>query len=677
MNMLMRTTWLALGLVAGLAGGMLSAGAVDIRDAQGRNVSVKDASRIVSIGGSVTEILYALGQGDRVVAVDISSMYPPEALKTKPNVGYFRQLSPEGVIGLAPSLILATDGAGPKEAVSVLEAAAIPFVRVPDTYDGEGVVEKIRMIAKAVGAESRGACLERVLNEDLSTLKSLREKIRTPARVMFLFSFMNGRPMVAGRNTAAEGIIKLAGGKNAFEDFEGYKQVNDEAIIAAAPDLVLSMKRSPAHDLDAAAVFTHPAFAQTPAAASKRFFAMDGVYMLGFGPRVARAARDLSFELYPSLKTAARNAGPGRPDLRKMNGAETLPRRIGFSGGRSAPWLVFSCLSLVLLAAIVLSISVGAAGIPPRRLFAALTGINGDPATLARDQLIIWSIRLPRIAAAIIIGAMLASAGAVMQGLFRNPLADPSLVGVSSGAGLAAALTIVIGDKFMVAQIASVPFEVLPVVAFAGALITTAALYRLATYDSRTSIAIFLLGGVAIAALTNAGIGLLVFIADDRQLRDVTFWLLGSLGGANWPKVMAIAPFLLASIAFIPFLARGLDLLVLGEAEAFHAGVAVQRLKVLAIVMVAAATGAAVSVSGIIGFVGIVVPHLLRLLIGPAHGRLLPASMVLGAALLLLADTAARILAAPAEVPIGIITAVIGAPFFLALLLRHRSAATL
>ena len=179
-------------------------------------------------------------------------------------------------------------------------------------------------------------------------------------------------------------------------------------------------------------------------------------------------------------------------------------------------------------------------------MLAALTGIGGDPATLARDQLVIWSIRLPRIAAAIVIGAMLASAGAVMQGLFRNPLADPSLVGVSSGAGLAAALTIVIGDRFLVAQIGSVPFEVLPAAAFAGAWLTTAGLYRLATHDSRTSIAIFLFGGVAIAALTNAGIGLLVFVADDRQLRDVTFWLLGSLGGANWPKVMAIAPFCLS-----------------------------------------------------------------------------------------------------------------------------------
>jgi iron complex transport system permease protein len=357
--------------------------------------------------------------------------------------------------------------------------------------------------------------------------------------------------------------------------------------------------------------------------------------------------------------------------------ASASPVGVAKSSKRPRPWLVLTLLALILFAATILSVMVGAAGIPPARLFAALTGFGADTSFLSRDQLVLWSIRLPRIAATIMVGAMLASAGAIMQGLFRNPLADPSLVGVSSGAGFAAAATIVIGDKFMTAQIGQVPFEVLPLSAFLGALIATGVLYRLATHDLRTSIAIFLLGGLAIAALANAGIGLLVFVADDRQLRDVTFWLLGSMAGSTWLKVAAIAPFLIVTAAAAPLIARGLDLLVLGEAEAFHAGVSVQRLKLVAIVIVAAATGAAVSVSGVIGFVGIVVPHLLRLLIGPAHGVLLPASMMLGAALLLCADTVARVLAAPAEVPIGIITAAIGAPFFLALLLRQRSIATL
>jgi iron complex transport system permease protein len=183
----------------------------------------------------------------------------------------------------------------------------------------------------------------------------------------------------------------------------------------------------------------------------------------------------------------------------------------------------------------------------------------------------------------------------------------------------------------------------------------------------------FLLGGLAIAALANAGLGLLVFLADDRQLRDINFWMLGSLGGATWPKVGAIAPFLAVAALAMPMIARGLDLLVLGEAEAFHAGVSVERLKRICVALVAAAAGAAVSIAGVIGFVGLIVPPLLRLLIGPRHDLLLPAAALLGAALLVVADTFARTLAAPAELPIGIVTAVIGAPFFLYLLLRQRS----
>ena len=181
-----------------------------------------------------------------------------------------------------------------------------------------------------------------------------------------------------------------------------------------------------------------------------------------------------------------------------------------------------------------------------------------------------------------------------------------------------------------------------------------------------------MLGGLAIAALANAALGLLVFIADDRQLRDITFWMLGSLGGATWNKVVILAPFLAALLLLIPVIGRGLDLMVLGETEAFHMGIEVERLKRLSIVLVSAMTGAAVSFAGVIGFVGIIVPHLLRLAIGPGHRRLLPASACVGAILLLGADTAARTIAAPAEVPIGILTAIVGAPFFLVLLLRQR-----
>ncbi|HWM82352.1 MAG TPA: iron ABC transporter permease [Pseudolabrys sp.] len=344
------------------------------------------------------------------------------------------------------------------------------------------------------------------------------------------------------------------------------------------------------------------------------------------------------------------------------------------SGRRHRPAMALVLLALLALLglAVVLSAAVGAAGIPPARLL-ALTGLTpADPATFARDHLVLWSIRLPRIALAATVGALLAASGAMMQGLFRNPLADPAMVGVSSGAAFAAALTIIAVDRFATAG-GLLSLGLLPVAALIGALITTAALYRLATRHGRTSIAVFLLGGLAIAALTNAGIGFLVFMADDRQLRDITFWMLGSLGGATWQKVAIVAPFLIATVAGIPLIARGLDLLALGETEAFHMGIAVERLKRLAILLVAVAVGAAVAFCGVVGFVGIVVPHLLRLVIGPGHRLLLPATMLLGAAMLLAADTAARTLVAPAELPIGIVTAIVGAPFFLGLLLRQRN----
>jgi iron complex transport system permease protein len=302
---------------------------------------------------------------------------------------------------------------------------------------------------------------------------------------------------------------------------------------------------------------------------------------------------------------------------------------------------------------------------------AALFDTHNASPSVARDQLILLSIRLPRIVMACSVGALLAGAGTIMQGLFRNPLADPGLVGVSAGAGLAVAAAVVIGDRALPGTMINLPF-LLPVAAFAGALAATALLYRIATWQGRTSVATMLLAGIALGALASAGTGLLVFLADDRQLRDITFWMLGSLAGATWQKVSTILPFVALLLLSFTVVGRGLDLLVLGEAEAFHMGIAVERLKRLLIVLVAGAAGAAVSVSGVIGFVGIVVPHLLRLVIGPGHRLLLPASACAGAILLVIADTFARTVAAPAELPIGIVTAIIGAPFFLFLLLRQR-----
>ena len=213
------------------------------------------------------------------------------------------QLSPEGVLGLGPSLVLAAEGSGPKDTIAVLEAASVPFVQIPDRFTGDGIVEKIRLIAQATGSAQRGECLVKLVEADLRALAALRARIERPRRALFILSFMNGRPMVAGRATAADGIITLAGAANAITEYEGYKLINDEAVIAARPDAILAMERA-SFRLDANTVFEHPAFVTTPAAAQKELISMEGLYLLGFGPRAARAARDLALALYPSLEPA-------------------------------------------------------------------------------------------------------------------------------------------------------------------------------------------------------------------------------------------------------------------------------------------------------------------------------------------------------------------------------------
>lgn len=335
--------------------------------------------------------------------------------------------------------------------------------------------------------------------------------------------------------------------------------------------------------------------------------------------------------------------------------------------------LVIAMLVVLTVLALFGSTATGASDASAIDVVASL--ISGEPASAlsARDRIIVFDIRLPRAILGLLIGAALAVSGAVMQGLFRNPLADPGLIGISSGAALGAVLMIVLGGLLPVALLGLVGAFALPLAAFSGGLLTTLLLYRIATRHGQTSVATMLLAGIAIAALAGAVTGILIYMADDKQLRDVTFWNLGSLAGATWAKVLTAGPIILVSLTVLPFLARGLNAITLGEAAAFHMGVKVQKLKNIAVVSVAAAVGASVAVSGGIAFVGIVVPHILRMVIGPDHRYLLPASALLGGTLMLAADMVARTIVAPAELPIGIITALAGAPFFLWVLLRGRS----
>lgn len=332
--------------------------------------------------------------------------------------------------------------------------------------------------------------------------------------------------------------------------------------------------------------------------------------------------------------------------------------------------VVIVALAIVTLGMMALSATVGAFHIPWRTLVSIIyeaVGGTGWISTSTAEQGIVTGIRLPRIFLAALVGANLALGGSVMQGLFRNPLADPGLIGISAGAAVAAVAVIVLG-----AQILGGPAAV-PIAAFLGGLAATALVFSIGTRSGVTAVTVMLLAGIGINALAQAVTGYLIFHSNDFQLRDFTFWTLGSLAGARWDVLQVAGPVLLVPLIFLPVLARGLNAIVMGEREALYLGVEVQRLKMAAIILTALGVGVATSMAGIVGFVGIVVPHVIRMIGGADHRFLLPASVFVGASFLILADIASRVLVTPAELPIGVVTAAVGAPFFLWLVIRSRA----
>ena len=332
-------------------------------------------------------------------------------------------------------------------------------------------------------------------------------------------------------------------------------------------------------------------------------------------------------------------------------------------------------LGFLLVVVATLSLTVGASDLDlPLIWQMAMSALGGKGDISLQHSVIFWDIRLPRMVLAILVGAALASAGATMQGLFRNPLADPGIVGISSGSVLFAIMAIVLGSTVLAPLQSVLGIYMLPLFAFVGGVGNTFLLYAIATRRGQTSVATMLLAGIAINALNGAFVGYLTFLSDDQQLRDLTFWSMGSLSGATWAKIQAILPFLVLSLAVTTFFANGLNALVMGDHQARHMGIHVQSLKRLSICAIGLSVGASVAVTGGIGFVGLVVPHLLRLFIGPDHRYLLPASALLGAVMMLLGDMVARTAVAPASLPIGIVMSAIGGPFFLWLLLRSRGA---
>lgn len=256
--------------------------------------------RIVAIGGAVTEILYALGQDAKIAGVDTTSLYPPQALRSKPNVGYFRAFSAEGVLSLNPTLVIASDGAGPADAIKLLRESKVPVEKLPDDFTAAGVVGKIETIGHLTHAEAKAAQLAESVSRGFADVAALRRKANGKTRALFIIAMQGGRPLVAGSGTAADAMIKLAGGVNVGAAFTGYRQMNDESIIVAAPDVIVMMANGKQPDKNE--IFGMPAFKTVPAAAHQRLVAMDGLYLIGFGPRTPQAAKDLFAAFYPGLK---------------------------------------------------------------------------------------------------------------------------------------------------------------------------------------------------------------------------------------------------------------------------------------------------------------------------------------------------------------------------------------
>ncbi|HEX2163031.1 MAG TPA: iron ABC transporter permease [Thermoanaerobaculia bacterium] len=323
--------------------------------------------------------------------------------------------------------------------------------------------------------------------------------------------------------------------------------------------------------------------------------------------------------------------------------------------------LFFLVASALLAAAVLAGLLVGAVPIPLSTLSTLLAGAGaGGDAARTVETTILAELRLPRVLLAALVGAGLAAAGAAYQALFRNPLADPFVIGASSGAAVGAAALLAVGA----------PAGAVPATAFAGAVLAVAAVYLLGGLGARASAVSLILAGAAVSTVLDAGVSL-VMIVDDESLQAIFGWLLGGLGGTGWAEVAWGAPMLAAGVVLIAALARPLDALALGDETARSLGLPLAGGRLAVVAAASLATAAAVAVAGIVGFVGLVAPHAARLLVGARHGVLVPASCLLGALLVVLADLAARTVAVPREVPVGVLTALVGGPFFLVLLRRR------
>jgi iron complex transport system permease protein len=359
--------------------------------------------------------------------------------------------------------------------------------------------------------------------------------------------------------------------------------------------------------------------------------------------------------------------GPIAPSAPSVRMVGSTPQRPKVDTRRAT--MLIGGLAVGLIVVAIVAAGTGQLHVPPDEVLGSILhrlGLDiGPMPTHPRGEAALWNVRFPRVVMAMLVGAALGGAGAVLQAVFGNPLAEPSVIGVSGGAAVGACLVIVFEWAF-------VGTYTIPLVAFTTGLITTLLIYSLSRSDGRTEVVTLVLMGIAVNAVTAAIIAYTVFLGDTQAREQIVFWQLGSFNGARWESVRVIAPLVAIGLVGVTLMARKLDLLALGERAARHVGLNVERLRLMSIVLVALLIASGVAFAGIIAFVGLIVPHVVRMLIGPAHRALVPASILGGAFVLVLADLVARTAVDYADLPIGMLTALVGGPFFFWLLRRER-----
>jgi len=335
---------------------------------------------------------------------------------------------------------------------------------------------------------------------------------------------------------------------------------------------------------------------------------------------------------------------------------------------------VFVVLSVLLGVGIILCLGAGNMFVPPDEVLSVLlnkVGINTGIPFDETNESVVMTLRLPRVLLSILVGAALAVSGVSLQGIFRNPLVDSGLIGIASGASFFAALYILLGSAIPF-LVAGNPALTLAFVAFLGAALTTTLVYRISRFQQTIQITLLILAGVALNAIAGSLTGLMTFFASDAQLRDLSFWTLGSLGGATYENLLILTPFVVIPFLFILRSGNALNAFALGEQSAYFLGINTSRVKLIVFLSATAMVGASVSFVGAIGFVGLVIPHILRAIVGPNHRVLIPLSALAGATLLCYSDLISRTLLSPTEIPIGIITALFGTPVLLIIILRQK-----